>query len=163
MDIDTETLRNLRDQLLSIADAGGAGGTGSLLDPTVRSAALRRITPYIETMYLVMSADGHLHQLEQRSLAAAVEVLTDADIHSEELSALLDQFAAANADRSTEARLAELGAHLSGDREGREIAFTLAAAIALADNTVDVAESRVLRWVCEYYGISKSQLAGLLG
>ena len=75
---------------------------------------------------------------------------------------MIDGFDTRLAASSAEARLARIGASFGADRQDREIAFTLAAAMALADDQVALNENRVLGWVREYFGISDQRVAALI-
>lgn len=152
MEINTEAIRRLRDGLLRSepppAEAlEGDGGEREL-------AMLTRIKPFAETMYLVMMADGQSDSGERRAVIGALQLLTDGHVSTPELEKLLDLFARDASAQGAEARLMKLGAVLGGDREGRETAFALAAAVALANSRVDVGENRVMAWAQEYFGIS---------
>jgi len=166
LDIDTSKIRQLRDQLLAftktatLKTARNADSTGT--GQGVGDATLQRIRPYAETMYLVMMADGSPDAQELDALSAAVEILAGRQILAEDIDRMFQQFADAVMRSGVEQRVAQLGAQLGADREGREIAFTLAAAVAMADQAVDIAENQVLEWVGEYYGISAGSLARLI-
>jgi len=162
MNIDTRAIRRLRDYLLThpepVEPADSAGGERQ----PAASAMIRRIEPFAETMFLVMMADGDPGEGERRALLGALTVLTEGQISAGQLAAMLDRFAADAAREGVEARIARLGAYLSADRDERETAFTLAAAIALADDHVHAHESHALALIREYYGISDQRMAALL-
>jgi hypothetical protein len=75
---------------------------------------------------------------------------------------MLDRFAAEAQREGVEARIARLGARLGADQDERETAFTLAAAIALADDRVHAHENHTLGLIREYYGVSARRMAALL-
>ena len=152
MEIDTEAIRRLRDGLLLSESPRAEARKG---DDTERELAmLTRIKPFAETMYLVMMADGQSDSGERKAVIGALQLLTDGHVSTPELEKLLDLFDRDASEQGAEARLMKLGAVLGGDREGRETAFALAAAVALADSRVDVGENRVMGWAQEYFGIS---------
>jgi uncharacterized tellurite resistance protein B-like protein len=115
---------------------------------------LSRVEPFAETMYLVMIADGDPAPAEQDALAAAFEILTDARVGRAVIDELIEQFRANVARYGIEARLEQIGARLGADRDDREIAWTLAAAMALADDQIDASENKVVAWAQEYFGIT---------
>lgn len=164
MDIDTRAIRRLRDYLMAHPTPGSAN-TALATDgssQSIGSAVARRIEPFAETMFLVMMADGEPDETERRALLGALSVLTDGQISTSMLNAMLDGFSADVARDGVETRIARLGARLGADREERETAFTLGAAIALADNRVHVHENRTLAMIREYYGVSDQRMAALL-
>lgn len=162
MNIDTRAIRRLRDYLLTHPEpVEPAESPGEDRQP-VGSAMARRIEPFAETMFLVMMADGHSGETERRALLGALTVLTEGQISASHLESMLDRFAADAAREGVEARIARLGARLGADRDERETAFTLAAAIALADDHVHAHENHALALIREYYGISDQRMAALL-
>ena len=164
MNIDTSAIRHLRDNLL--ADKGLAvpetHDTGADATELLDTAVVRRVEPFAETMYLVMMADGDLAEVEKQALAGAVNVLTDGQIDTGQMDALLQRFESKAVQSGSEARLMQIGAQICGDPDDREMAFTLAAVIALADDQVDVRENRMLEIVQEYFGISNKRMTVLL-
>ncbi len=163
MDIDTATIRRLRDQLLSADNPPDSRVVHGEANAAVKAAVARRIEPFAETMYLVMMADGQSEAVERDALVAALKVLSDDQLGDADILPMLERFARFTDGVGAEGRLAQLGALLSADRDDRETAFALAAVIALADESVAVQENRVLEWVSEYYGISQKRMAGILG
>jgi len=164
MQIDTQAIRRLRDHLLANPGRADEGPTPPppQSEDWNESAVTRRVEPFAETMFLVMMADGEPADRERQALLGALNVLTDGQVSSSQLSSMLDRFAATAASRGIDGRIAELGARLAGDQDERETAFTLAAAIALADERIDLLENRTLQLIREYYGISDRRMAVLL-
>lgn len=161
MNIDTTAIRRLRNQLLSRVDGVARAGVAAP-DPALRDAIRRRVEPFAETMYLVMIADGDPALEEYQALAAAIGVLTDSQLTSSDIEAMLGRFDDDARREGSEARVAKLGDRISSDRDDREAAFTLGAVIALADDRVDIRENRVLEWIKDYYGISERRMSALL-
>lgn len=162
MDIDTRSIRRLRDALLSglpqddaVVPAPGAGSA-------YRAALLRRLEPFAETMFLVMVADGDLAEVERGMLAGAVAILAEGCLDSAGVAEMLDRFSGRLAAGSIEGRLAQLGAGFGSDRQDRETAFTLAAAMALADDRVHGLENQTLALVQEHFGISSRRVRALV-
>jgi hypothetical protein len=159
VDINTVAIRRLRDALLSKplhSAAPPAGGAEA------GHAVLRRVEPFAETMFLVMVADEHAAPSESQALHAAVGILTGSSVPPPRIQEMIAGFHARLAASGAEARLARIGASFGADREDREIAFTLAAAIALADDQVALSENRILGWVREYFGISHRRVVALI-
>lgn len=164
MDIDTRAIRRLRDYLLAHPEPASppAGEPPDETSPWTGSAIARRVEPFAETMFLVMMSDGEPDAAERRALLGALNVLTEGQVSGAVLEAMLDRFAT-NAEREgVEGRIARLGAWLGADQDERETAFTLAAAIALADDRVHAGENHTLALIREYYGVSTRRMAALL-
>jgi uncharacterized tellurite resistance protein B-like protein len=161
MDIDTKTIRRLRDNIIDSKDLS-ADRLGRRTTPAMKTSILSRLRPFAETMYLVMVADGRTDSAELDALIAALQILSGGQVEEVELNDLVEQFSQATNYDHVESRIAYLGALLSSDRDDRETAFTLAAVIALADDSVALAENSVLEMVSEYFGISNNRAGELL-
>jgi hypothetical protein len=114
-------------------------------------------------MFLVMLADAEQAVSEHDALVVAVDMLTDGLMGREAVDALLAEFAERVRREGREDCVARIGARLSADRDDREMAFTLAAVIALADDRVAVEENEVLDLMRTYYGISDRRMEAILG
>ena len=150
LNIDTATIRRLRDNLLESKHRPAEEQVGRESNRALNSAIMRRIEPFAETMYLVMVADEQTDSTELAALTAALHILAGGQIDDTEFSTLLAQFSGTALRVGVEARIAQLGSLLSADREDRETAFTLAAVIALADGSVEREENNILELVREY-------------
>lgn len=164
MEIDTDAIRRLRDYLLShpAPELPVSAPDADAQEPWTGSAIARRVEPFAETMFLVMIADGDPGTEEHRALLGALNVLTDGQVSTDLLETMLERFAAEAARDGIESRIARLGARLSADQDERETAFTLGAAIALADDHVHAHENHTLGMIREYYGISTRRMTTLL-
>jgi len=164
MEIDTRAIRRLRDHLLAHPEPPepGTGEQRDVASPWTGSAIARRVEPFAETMFLVMMADGEPDAAERRALLGALNVLTEGQVSSALFEAMLDRFATQAQREGVEGRIARLGARLGADQDERETAFTLAAAIALADDRVHARENHTLAMIREYYGVSARRMAALL-
>ncbi|MFV8819060.1 TerB family tellurite resistance protein [Haliea sp. E17] len=161
MQIDTEVIRRLRDALLA-QDSAADQAPGNVAAPR-REAALARVAPFAETMYLVMMADGHHAPEELASVRGAIRLLAGDLLDAADLDALLDRCDAAARERGPAFLLQALGNRLCANRNDRETAFTLAAAVALADDTVVEEEQALLGDVAEWFGVSSRRARELLG
>jgi hypothetical protein len=159
MNIRTDAIVRLRDHLLS-SDLGAAG---QVPDEQPGDAVRLRVEPFAETMFLVMLADAEQAVSEHDALVVAVDMLTDGLMGREAVDALLAEFAERVCREGREDCVARIGARLSADRDDREMAFTLAAVIALADDRVAVEENEVLDLMRTYYGISDRRMEAILG
>ena len=165
IDIDTEAIRRLRDHFLhpQVDAEVCSDEQRSQATPALRQAVLRRAEPFAETLYLVMQADNHAAAEEQRILRGALRILTEGWVDDESLDALQQEFAIRLAQQGAAARVQQLGTRLSTHAQDREMAFSLAAAVALADASVEVSEHALLQQMAEDYGISARRMAILLG
>ena len=156
MEIDTVSIRRLRDELFRREDARASAieeKTSNAHSAEVR-AVMRRVEPFAETMYVMMLADGEPGAIERKALAGALHVLSDGCLGDFDIELLLNRFADNAAREGGEGCLSRIGARLGANREDRETAFTLAAVIALADARVDVSENQMLALVQEYFGLT---------
>jgi uncharacterized tellurite resistance protein B-like protein len=126
----------------------------------ILEATRSRILPFAEVMFLVMCADGRSDAAERRTLTAALGVLCEGRLSESDLTGMIAEFSRREGDPET--RIARLGATLARERSDREMAFTLAATIALADEEVADGERSVLDMVAEYFGISDARANELL-
>ena len=163
LDIDTQTIRRLRDALV----AGGrvsesADGTATKNIDARSQASINRVSPFAETMYLMMMADGDASESERDAIRGALQVLTHGLLDRSVLDDILKRCEVEAREQGVEARLQAIGARLCGDRLDRETAFTLAAAVAMADDQVVEQESLLVESIAEWYGISARRCTDIL-
>jgi len=169
MNPDTPVSRRLRDALISAAGAGASVEQlfGKEVDPREftdeQKAVIERILPMVEAMYLMMMADEDASLIEREALLGAMTTLTDGAIGRRVLGWLLDRFEADLEGHGRHVRLHKIGSLLSGDREDAEAAFSLAAAIALADGRIDPAEREMVEDMASWFGLSLDRAQELLG
>ena len=163
MQLDTAVTRRLRDALLSAAEDSASG---ALEDPDAltpeQHAALDRILPIIETLYLMMVADSDAAATEREAVTGALVALSDGVLGGSLVHWLLERFERALAEQGREERLQQIGGQLSADRDDAEAAFTLAAAVAMADGRVDARENQLVNELGEWLGISPKRAALIL-
>jgi len=167
MQIDTPTVRRLRNMLLE--RAGLQAGHDSDRDrhaldeksPEVQ-ALMERVAPMCETLYLVMMADGESHASEIESIRGAIRTLTAGGLPPQAIESMLRRYAAAAADQGPQQRLMQVASQLSADREDAEAALALAAAVAMADDSLASAEEGVLIELSEWLGISRRRAEVIL-
>jgi tellurite resistance protein len=169
MKIDTATIRRLRDALL---ESGRRAGTvmspayetlarAGLLSDDER-AALSRVDPVGETLFLVMAADGKITASERDALLGAIRGLAGDVLHEGTIQVMFEQYEKALASEGREARLQALGAALSGAPAAAEGAFALAAAVALADDEVADEERALVEQIRNWFGISSDRASLIL-
>lgn len=159
MNLDTAAVNRLRSHLLE----------EETLQPDVvvseqtLDAVMQRIEPFAEIMYLVMAADLDFAAAEKSILLNALSLLCDHAIPTTHLESLIDGIHQREpADEAIEQHIQLAAARIGSVREDREVAFLLAAVIAMADSHVEDVERQVVQWVREYLGISRSRMAQLL-
>ncbi|HET9954297.1 MAG TPA: TerB family tellurite resistance protein [Polyangiaceae bacterium] len=161
MRIRTKTIARLRDALLEsgrrptlvTSSAYETLARQGLLSPE-ELTALARVEPVAELMFLMMAADGNVHELERDALRGAIRGLAGDTLRSGIIQVMLESFEERLRNQGRLQRLHELAEELSEERADAESAFTLAAAIALADDHVADAENEFLNQVAEWLGLS---------
>lgn len=164
MNIDTETVKRLRDALLARAREGAAALQPVAENPAARGrqAALARVAPFIETMYLMMIVDGAVDLHEQAILRGASLALTDGLVDDTLLDSLLQRCREAVEEQGVEQRLQAIGGRICASRADRELAFSLAAAVAMADDSLAEEESLLVGDIAEWFGLSSRRCRELL-
>ncbi len=169
MRINTATITRLRDALLQsgrrptivVSPAYETLARSGLLSPE-EAAAVDRIDPLAETMYLMMTADGMVAEAEQDALRGAIRGLADNLIRSGTINVMLETFAKKLKEHGRDARLQEIAETLSENPQEAEGAFSLAAAIALADDSVHDKENEFINQLADWFGISEGRAAQIL-
>ncbi|MEZ5489736.1 MAG: TerB family tellurite resistance protein [Gammaproteobacteria bacterium] len=163
LNFDTETIRRLRDALLAGSRAESTSSPGDAESASDRlQASMERAAPFVETMYLVMIADGQVERAEKQAIMGAISLLTHGLLQQSALDSILAASAGEVERHGVEARLQMIGAKISADRQDREIAFTLAAAVAMADEQLALQEGSLLESIAEWYGISHKRCNEIL-
>jgi uncharacterized tellurite resistance protein B-like protein len=168
MELDPDALLRLRRALrergrASLAPPGPASEPVVLEDVSEETrAAIERVGPLCELLYLVMSADGTRSRAERDTLRGAVRALTDGGLRGAVIDAMLARFDQALAREGQAARLTHVAARLSADRADAETAFSLAAALALADAGVDRRELDLLDELGDQLGLSRERMQALI-
>ncbi|MEP1593858.1 MAG: hypothetical protein ABJK20_04770, partial [Halieaceae bacterium] len=89
MNIDTSKIRRLRDALVKGGRLAEDMGDSGLRQDERHLAAVQRVSPMIEVMYLMMSIDGSLGDEERVAIHGAIKLLTDSGIAKSELDEML--------------------------------------------------------------------------
>lgn len=163
MNIDTAVVKRLRDALVesgqysrpSVSDSAGAGRESD-------NFLLERFYPFAETLYFMMMVDDLADPLELDAIRGAMRILTNGALVDSLLDDIFSRCHRRAAERGVDACLQETGATLASDRLDRETAFTLAAAVALADHELLDAETRLMLSIAEWFGISDKRARALL-
>ena len=164
MQLDTETIKKLRDALLARSGLDGPHGATRRLDensPEMR-ALIARVEPMGEALYLMMVIDGKNEPEERQSLRRAIQMLTADGLSALTLDALFDGYEERVRAEGADSRMTQVGARVCADKEDAEATLMLAAAIALADGSVSLAESALLEGLSEWLGFSTRQAQTIL-
>jgi len=170
MKLDITAIRKLRDTLL----AGGRRPTlvlstayetlarAGVLGPE-EGAALQRIDPIAEALFLAVSADGRIADAERDAFRGAVRALTDDVVRSGTGTVMLEAYGKRLSAEGRPARLAAVADALAEHPDEAEATFALAAAVATADDQFAAEESSLVAELGERLGISPARRAEILG
>lgn len=129
---------------------------------TEEVAALSRVEPLAELMYLMMAADGQVSEAERDAMRGAVRGLSNNILRTGTINVMLENFEQRSADQGRDERLRELAEEICEHESDAEAAFALAAAIALADDAVADEEDAFINQLATWLGISPSRADELL-
>ncbi|HEU4536677.1 MAG TPA: TerB family tellurite resistance protein [Polyangiaceae bacterium] len=118
--------------------------------------------PICEAMYLVMSADNRVSNVERSVLRGALRVLSNDRVRSTHIESMVDVAARKVVEDGWEARLASVAERLHGDQARAELVYVLAHALAAADGAISPPEQRVLDAFAEALHIDGETAARLL-
>jgi tellurite resistance protein len=169
MKIRTTTILRLRDAMLEsgrrpsvvVSPAYETLARAGLLSME-ESAALSRVEPLAETMFLMVAADGSIANQERDALRGAVRGLSDNLLRTGTINVMLENFEKRLQDHGRDERLREIAEELAELPSDAESAFTLAAAVALADDEVHDEEQAFINQLAEWLGISAERAGELL-
>ena len=169
MKIRTTTILRLRDAMLEsgrrpsvvVSPAYETLARAGLLSME-ETTALTRVEPLAETMFLMVAADGSFAEQERDSLRGAVRGLSDNLLRTGTINVMLENFEKRLQDHGRDERLREIAEELAEHPSDAESAFTLAAAVALADDEVHDEEQAFINQLAEWLGISAERAGELL-
>ncbi|HEY6559349.1 MAG TPA: TerB family tellurite resistance protein [Polyangiaceae bacterium] len=169
MKIETATIRRLRDSLLQSGRRPSAVLTPayetltrqSLLSPE-EMGALTRVDPLAETMFLMMAADARVTDVERDAVRGAIRGLTDDVLRSGTINVMLEGYEQRLREQGRDARLREIADEISEEPSEAEGAFSLAAAVALADDEVTDGENEFINQLAEWFGITEQRAGEIL-
>jgi uncharacterized tellurite resistance protein B-like protein len=169
MKIKTVTIERLRDALLQsgrrpsvvLSSAYETLTREGLLSPE-EAGALNRVDPLAEAMFLMMSADGEVAEVERDAVRGAIRGLTDNLLRTGTINVMLENYAKRLAEQGRDARLQEIASDIAEETSEAEGAFALSAAIALADDRVTDEENDFINQLAEWFGISPGRTSEIL-
>lgn len=153
----------LRDRLLRRGERPTISSAWSLsMAPPSAQAAYDRILPYAEAIYLVIAADG-VHTPEERdALLGAIRYLTEGELGAQAAEHMIARFQSNLERDGLEVRLDDVASRVYGEPEDRELALSLAAAVAAAGGQAGPTEERTIEGLAERLGFSRSRLQAFL-
>ena len=125
-------------------------------------AALSRVEPLAELMYLMMSADNRVTDAERDAMRGAVRGLSNNVLRTGTINVMLESFEESSRAQGRDARLRELAEEICEHESDAEAAFVLAAAIALADDEVADEEDTFINQLASWLGIEPARAETLL-
>jgi tellurite resistance protein len=169
MKIRSVTITRLRDALLEsgrrpslvVSSAYETLTRSGLLSPE-EVAALSRVEPLAELMYLMMSADNRVTDAERDAMRGAVRGLSNNVLRTGTINVMLESFEQSARAQGRDERLRELSEEICEHESDAEAAFVLAAAIALADDEVADEEDTFINQLASWLGIQPARAEQLL-
>jgi tellurite resistance protein len=169
MKLKTATIERLRDALLQsgrrpsvvLSSAYETLTREGLLSPE-EANALNRVDPLAEAMFLMMSADGKVEEVERDAVRGAIRGLTDNLLRSGTINVMLEKYAERLSEQGRDARLQEIAGEIAEEKSEAEGAFALSAAVALADDDVSEEENELINQLAEWFGIAPERASEIL-
>lgn len=169
MKLKTRTIERLRDALLEsgrrpsvvVSSAYETLTREGLLSPE-EIAALNRVDPLAETMFLMMAADGKLTPDEHDAVRGGIRGLTDDVLRVGTINVMLENYQRRLKAEGRDERLRQIAESISEQQSEAESAFALAAAVALADDDVAEEENAFINQLANWFGISAERSAAIL-
>jgi tellurite resistance protein len=146
-----KTLERIRDHFREVGQPASVAFTRPVAQDDPFSGdhdARRRFEALFEVMYLMIAADGNVATEEREVLRGAVRGLTDGAVRTVHIDKLLGE-CDARKDEGVDKRLEALAPILKEDPALVEAAFSLAAAIAFADDEIQDEENELINQLAE--------------
>lgn len=124
--------------------------------------AKRRFEALFESMFLMISADGSVADEEREVLRGAVRGLTDNAVRSAHIEKLFEACQKSLEADGRDKRLDAIAPILKEDPALTEAAFSLAAAIAFADDEIQDEENELINQLAEILGLEGERADELL-
>jgi tellurite resistance protein len=169
MKIETATIQRLSEALLQsgrrpsvvLSSAYETLTREGMLSPE-ELAALNRVDPLAETMFLMMSADGRIADEERDAVRGAIRGLTDNLLRSGTINVMLENYQRRLEEDGKDERLRQIADEIAEEPSEAEGAFALAAAVALADQEVAEEENALINQLADWFGISEGRASEIL-
>jgi tellurite resistance protein len=169
MKLDTRTIERLRDALMEqgqrttmVLSPAYESLTREGLLTDAESELLVRIDPIAEAMFLMMTADGEAAQEELDVIRGAIRDLSDSKLRSGTIEVMMETYGEKVGRDGWKVRLQRVAEHLSSETSDAEMAYTLVAAVALADAEVTLEENELIDRFAELLGLTDARCCDLL-
>jgi len=129
---------------------------------TEEIAALNRVDPLAETMFLMMAADGTLATAEHDAVRGAIRGLTDNVLRTGTINVMLENYQRRLEAEGRDERLHQIAETMGDEPSEAEGAFALAAAVALADDAIADEENALINQLAEWLGIAPERSRAIL-
>jgi uncharacterized tellurite resistance protein B-like protein len=123
---------------------------------------LERYGPMCEAMYLMMAADGRVLNVEREVLRGALDVLSEGEVRTAHMEAMLEAAARASALHGAERRFEAVIVALQDEPVKAELVGVLCAAIAVADELVTPQEQALFQRLSARLGLGEQRVEELL-
>jgi len=121
-----------------------------------------RFRPFAELFYLVAAADGEVDSQERAVMLGAFRALTGGRVRGATLENFESELRDLCLAEGVDSRLEFVCSSLANDRDDKELALTLAAAVALANQHLDDGESQLMEKLARWLGIPPPRMAQLI-
>ena len=116
----------------------------------------------VESMYIMMIADGDISDAERDVLRGAVRALSDDTIRSAQMNAMLEEAKERVDAEGAKERLKAVTKELREDRAKAEVTFVLASAVAFADDAIFDQENELVMELAALLDIDEARANDLL-
>jgi tellurite resistance protein len=140
----------------AVGDDLAANDQADFLESAAYAELVAELGPFAEAMFLMMSADNDASPDEYSVLRGALRNLTDGQIRSVQLDALIDEARVRLTKSTRKARLEAAAAAIATSPARAEVAFVLAAALAMADGAVADGENAFLEQFAALLGLDEA-------
>ena len=159
-----KTLKRIRDELLEVGQPPSVHfmNVADVEDPFAGDPdAKRRFEALFEVMYLMVTADQNVADVEREVLRGAVRGLTEHAVRTKHIEKLFEQCAEL-AKQGVRTRLAAVAPILKEDPALVDAAFSLAAALAFADQEIQDSENELINDLADALGLDAARADDLL-
>jgi tellurite resistance protein len=165
MNFESPLIRTLRDHLLGLAQHSivprDPSGRADSETPEER-AIIERFEPFAELLFLVTEADGEMNGAERATILGAFRALTGGRVSPLTLEKIESNLRQRSQREGRVVRLEAACTRLSLNRDDAELAFTLANAVALSDETLAFGEQALLEQLSDLLGVSSQRFDALV-
>ncbi len=164
--LDQGSLSQLKQALLELGPASSWGHARPAASPSLSGdelAMMRRVSPLLEPMYLMIVADCEVDEVEEEVFLGAARALSGGALKRPAIRVMLATFKQQVQAQGRLERLEDVANSLALDRDEAETAFTLAAVAATADHALKPSETALLDQLAKWLSISERRQAELLG